>query len=99
MSIVVDKNSFEKIEEIWGIGPNTLQIETKDNKVIRIHALHNIKAGINDEYYVFYEELTELEINGKKREIWAKASYSWQTGDSVKDCLEKALQMVETEDK
>lgn len=94
MPITVEKDKFDNITEIWGIGSNIIQVTTRDNKTIRISALHNIRSGANPNYYAAYEEQVEMKVNGKVRKVWVNADYHWEKGTTAEECLEKALVWV-----
>ena len=45
MPISVTKDLFKNIDEIWGMGPNTIKVVTAKHRTIRIIAGRNIRSG------------------------------------------------------
>lgn len=97
MPVNINKDQCKNIIEIWGYGTNTIIVHTVNGRCIKITAAHNIKSNTTINYYAFYEERQELEITGKNVEVWVKASFPWQTGDTVEHCLKMALFSVDEE--
>ncbi|OEH86242.1 hypothetical protein BHU72_11950 [Desulfuribacillus stibiiarsenatis] len=95
MPIKVSDANFSNIIEIWGHGPNTIEVHTGDGRQVKITAAHNIRSGATPNYYAHYEEIQEIKIDKKTLKVWVAADYPWQVGETVEGCLRGALVWVD----
>lgn len=94
MPIQIRKDAYPEISEIWGCSPNSIILNMVDGRSVKITALHNIKSGATPNYYADYEEKVGIENNGRTYEVWADASYPWQDGETIEQCLRSAIRWV-----
>lgn len=94
MPIELREDQFPNITEVWGYGTNTIVVHTTEGRCVKITAEHNIRGGSTPNYYAAYEERKEIRIGSESYEIWVKADYPWQHGNTVQECLLLALGWV-----
>ncbi len=94
LPINIKKDVYPEVAEIWGISSNSIVLNMVDGREVKITASHNIKSGAIPQYYADYEERVEFEIGGKIYKVWAEATYPWQDGDTIEECLELAIRWV-----
>lgn len=91
LPIRVSSEDFPNIVQVWGYGPNTIVVRTRDGRQIKITAAHNIKSGINSNYCAEFEEIKEIRVKNDIIEIWANADYKSIDGETIEQCLECAM--------
>lgn len=93
MPITVEEGVFENILEIWGIGHNTIEVITKNDRHFRICAARNLRSGSTGEYHANYEEL--IEVNENVRVFSVAYDMPRAIGDTIENCLHEGLGWVD----
>lgn len=94
MPIKIDREKYPEVMEIWGCSSNSIILNMEDGREVKITALHNIKSGAQPNYFASYEERVEIKANGHTYKVWMEASYSWQDGATIEECLRRAIRWV-----
>ena len=95
MNLTIRKDEFENLIEIWGIGPTSVEVVTKDHRHFRVTAARNIRSGAEPQYFAQYEQLHTVTVDGMERQLWGATSFPWQDGATIDECIRLALVWVD----
>jgi len=91
MPINVAPGEFPNVIEIWGVGPNAIEVATQHHqRWIRITARRVIRGPGGGPYYAHYEEKTAAGVWG----VNPLQTFPWQDGPTTEHCLRAALAWV-----
>jgi hypothetical protein len=88
-----DLSGLDRILAIYQLGPNTVVVETKENRQIRITAWFDRRGG---RYVADFERRTEVMSGGNKVRVWAHTpAYPPCESPDLVGCLEAAVVEVD----
>jgi hypothetical protein len=88
----LDFSSFDGLVAAYQVGPQTIAVETKEGREIRITAKRDLSTAV---FVSEYERRSALTIGGNAYHVWARTTaYAPCRADDPETCLEAALQEV-----
>jgi hypothetical protein len=86
-------SGLERVVAIHQAGTNTLRVETRDNREVRITAWFDRHTG---RYVAEFEKRTAIKSGGQQLRVWAHTpAYAKCVADDLVTCLEAAILEVD----
>ena len=88
----LDFSLLDGLVAAYQVGPQTVAVETKEGREVRITAKRDLSTG---EFVSEYERRSALTVAGNAYQVWARtAAYQPCHADDPDACLEAAMQEV-----